>query len=401
MHGRLPLLLALACVAVTCTALAADWPQFRGPNADGIAPDTGLNKDWAQKPPKVLWRLPLGDGGYAGPSVAKGLVYVIDHEGKQDIVRALKLDTGEEVWRFAYDDTDRNNYGFSRSTPVYSEGMLYTISRMGWVHCLKADTGEKVWAKNLIADFRGKKPQWDYSMSAAIDGDRLVLMPGGDGGSLLVLNKATGDKILSGGNNDVPGYSTPTVATIDGRKQYLLFTAANAIGCDAADGKLLWSYPWKTSYDVNAAQLMVIGSYVFLTSGYKHGCALLKVGPEGATAVWSNTEIQAQFNSPVVYKGYLYAITDPGDMVCVNPQDGSCVWRQKGFEKGGLIVADGCLIGMNGKAGDLVMAKAVPDGYQELSRLVPLGGQSWTAPVLSDGRLIVRNTKEIACLDLR
>ncbi|MCE5216823.1 PQQ-binding-like beta-propeller repeat protein, partial [bacterium] len=196
MHGRLPLLLALACVAATCTALAADWPQFRGPNADGIAPDTGLNKDWAQKPPKVLWRLPLGDGGYAGPSVAKGLVYVIDHEGKQDIVRALKLDTGEEAWRFAYDDTDRNNYGFSRSTPVYSDGMLYTISRMGWVHCLKADTGEKVWAKNLIADFHGKKPQWDYSMSAKIDGDRLIVMPGGDGGSLLVLNKATGEKIL-------------------------------------------------------------------------------------------------------------------------------------------------------------------------------------------------------------
>lgn len=394
----------LFCVFVTLAAscvLAADWPQYQGPGRDCISPEIGINKDWNARPPKLLWRIPLGDNGFAGPSVAGGRVFIIDHAGDQDIVRALKLDTGEEVWRTAYKDTDRDNYGFARATPAFSDGRLYTISRMGWVVCLDANTGEKLWAKNLVSDFGGKKPQWDYSMSAVVDGDRLVLSPGGAGGSLLVLNKITGEKLFSGGSDDVAGYATPTWAILDGRKQYIVFTGVSLVGHDGETGRMLWRFPWKTDWDVNAATPIVMGDTVFIASGYKHGCALLKFSSDSVSQVWSNKEFQPHFNTPVLVDGLLYGITDPGDMVCLEPKTGKTLWRHGGFEKGGVVYVDGTIIGMNGRAGDVVMVQATPDGYRELGRIVPLGGQSWTAPIVADGKLIIRNRKEMACLDLK
>jgi outer membrane protein assembly factor BamB len=380
---------------------AADWPQYQGPDRNCISPETGINKDWKARPPKMLWRLPLGDNGYAGPSAAGGKVFIIDHAGDQDIVRALKLDTGEEIWRFAYTDTDRDNYGFARSTPAFSDGRLYTLSRMGWVHCLNAETGEKLWVKNLVRDFNGKRPQWDYSMSPVVDGDRLILSPGGAGGSLLVLNKVTGEKLFSGGSDDIPGYSTPTWTVLNGKKQYLVFTGVSLVSHDADTGAMLWRYPWKTDWDVNAATPIVMEDTVFICSGYKRGCALLKFSADQVSEVWSNKEFQPHFNTPVLVNGLLYGITDPGDMVCLDPKTGRCLWRQRGFEKGGVVYVDGTIIGINGKAGDVVMVEATPDRYKELGRIVPLGGQSWTAPIIADGKLIVRNRKEMACLDLR
>jgi outer membrane protein assembly factor BamB len=396
---RLVLCAVLALAAPL--ALAADWPQYQGPGRDSISAETGLNKDWNARPPQLLWRIPLGDNGFAGPSVVGGKLFIVDHAGDQDIVRALKLETGEEIWRTGYTDTSRDNYGFSRCTPTYSDGRLYTISRMGWVVCLNAETGEKLWAKNLVSDFNGKRPQWDYSMSAPVDGDRLILSPGGAGGTLLVLNKLTGEKLFSGGSDDVAGYSTPTWAVLDGKKQYIVFTGVSLVGHDGETGNMLWRYPWKTEWDVNAATPIVMGDTVFIASGYKHGCALLRFTADSVSEIWSNKEIQPHFNTPVLVDGLLYGITDPGDMVCLDPKTGATLWRQKGFEKGGCIYVDGTIIGMNGKGGDVVMVQATPEAYKELGRINPLGGQSWTAPIVADGKLIVRNRKEIACLDLK
>ncbi len=393
--------LAVLLMGLTASLFAGDWPRWRGPNADGMSPETGINKDWAQKPPKLLWQIPMGDDGYAGPSVANGKVFVIDHQGETEIVRALDIADGSDVWRFPYPDNSKNNRGFGRTTPVVDGNKVYTLGRLGWLHCLDVKTGTRVWARNIIADFKGKRPQWALAMSPLIDGDRLITCPGGPDAAVVALDKHTGRTIWQGGGSDKPGYATPVVATLGGKKQYVVFSAVNLIGVDADNGSLLWQVPWKTSYDVNAATPIVSGNSIFITSGYKHGCALVKISGSNARIVWENKEIQSQFSTPILVDGYLYGTTDPGRLVCLELATGKVRWAQKGFEKGGIIGIDGTIIAVDGKKGDVVMVNLTPESYQELGRIKPLGGQSWTAPIVADGKLFVRNKAALACLDLK
>lgn len=397
----LTLIAVLLTLTLAVAALAADWPCFMGPNHNGISSETGLNKNWAAKAPAVLWQAPLSDKGFAGPSVADGKVFIVDHVGAQDIVRAFDFETGKELWSYPYADTAKENYGFARCTPSYSDGKLYTLGRLGQLICLDAKTGKAVWGKNIINDFGGQHPQWDYAGSVLIDGNKAIVCTGSANGSVACFNKNTGDTIWTGGNADAAGYSTPVPATILGQKQYVVFTAASVIGVNADTGKLLWSFPWTTKYGVNAPQPIVEGNFVFVTSGYASGCALYEITAQGPQQRWANQKISSHFNSPIFYNGYLYSDSDPGNLVCMSPQNGQPAWTQGGFEKGGLIIADGVIMMLTGNAGDLVMAKAVPDGYQELGRIKPLGGQSWTAPILANGRLIIRNKDGMACLDMR
>ncbi|MDH7571487.1 MAG: PQQ-binding-like beta-propeller repeat protein, partial [Armatimonadota bacterium] len=158
---RLVVILASTMALVAGPLRAADWPRFLGPNGTGISPEKGINKNWKVKPPRVLWQVPLGDNGFAGPAVAGGRVYIVDHEGENDVVRALSLATGKEAWRFSYRDTARENYGFARATPTVIGGAVYTLSRLGLLHCLDAATGKKKWAVDIIQTFNGKRPEWD------------------------------------------------------------------------------------------------------------------------------------------------------------------------------------------------------------------------------------------------
>ncbi len=392
---------AAAAQSQTPTTGGGDWPRFLGPKGDGISTETGINKNWAAKPPKPLWKVDLSDNGYAGPAVAGGKVFIIDHRGSQDIVRALDLKTGSEVWAFPYEDTSGANYGYARSTPTISGGKVYTISRLGVVHCLDAAGGKKIWSRDVCADFGSQRPSWDLAGSPVIDGDRVVLAPGGRNAAIVALNKETGATVMQGGGDTQTGYATPVVATINGVKQYITFAAKAVIGVAAASGAKLWSAPWETSYDVNAATPIVIGNSVFITSGYGKGCALVDVAQSGATIRWQSRDLVARFNTPVLWKGMIYGIGEPGNMVCLDPMSGQTKWKQSGFEWGGLVLVDGVLIGLDGRTGACVMVKASPDSYQELGRFTPLGGQSWTAPIIAQGRLIVRNLKAIACFDLK
>jgi len=409
--SQMILFIACFCLALAlCSCLSSpvqaygEWPQFLGPNANGFSPEKGINKDWTKKPPAVLWKFEMSDGGYAGPSVADGKVFIVDHKEKKDIVRALDLQTGTEVWNFAYDEAIGNNYGFTRCTPVYNNGKVYTVSRVGMVHCLDAKTGAKVWVKNIITDFGGQRPQWDLSMSALVDGDKVILCPGGKDAAVVALNKDTGATIWKGGGSDMPGYATPVVGIVDGKRQYLVFTGHALIGVNPDNGQLLWSAPWETGCNVNAAAPIITGpNTIFITSGYGHGCELIEVKDNKVTTRWENKNIEAHFNSALLVGNYVYGKSDfsKGNLVCVNLANGEATWKKDGFEKGGLIGVDGVYIIMNGRGGDVALANLTPAGYQELGRITPLGGQSWTAPILADKKLIIRNTKTLACIDLK
>ena len=392
-------------LAAAGLCLGADWPGWRGPNRDAISPDTGINKDWNANAPKELWRVKVGDLGHAGPAVADGKVFILDHKGSEDIVRAIDLSTGKDVWKTRYEDASKQNYGFSRATPLVENGKVCTVSFNGNVHCLDAKDGKILWKKSLVGDFGGRAPQWMFAMSPVIDGEKLILVTGATGGDVIAVNKDTGDVLWKGGGGDLPGYSTPVVATLAGKRQYLVFMANALTGVDAADGKRLWKFQWQTEYDVNAATPIVVGDdSVFITSGYNRGCALVKVTADAATKVWENKNIKSHFNSPVLSGGYLYGTSDPGDLVCLDAKTGNVVWKQDGFEKGGLLAIDGVIIAQDGRRGTLVMCELSPKGYKELGRInaFPKCRQrAWAPPIVADKKLIARDMSELVCYDLK
>ena len=252
-RGRVPAF-AVAVAAATACAMAleqtaqrgADWPRFRGPNNDGISPETGVNRDWAAKPPQLLWKAALTDGGYAGPSVSNGMVFIIDHDGSQDIVRALRLTNGEEIWRYAYADGDRPNFGFARATPTVDGPRVYTQSRFGKVHCLEAATGKLIWMRDVVKDFSGQLPRWELAVSPLVDGNKLIVQPGGAGAAVVALDKMTGKTIWKGAGDAPAGYASPVIATIGGKRQIVTTDANGALGVDPETGKLLWHFPWPT-----------------------------------------------------------------------------------------------------------------------------------------------------------
>lgn len=396
---RLFILLLAACALAA--AFAADWPRFLGPNGNGIAPDTGINKNWNQKPPKELWRVDLTDNGYAGPAVARGKVLILDHQEGKDILRMLDLATGQENGRFSYDEPSRENYGYGRGTPLIAGGRIYTVSYSGIVICLDWKTGKEAWRRNMVQDFGGRVPQWGYSWSMIIDDNKLIVQPGGPNAAVAALNPETGATIWAGAGSDVCGYATPVVATINGAKQYVIFSTGGLMGVDPAKGSRLWFYPWKTGCDVNAATPIVLGNNVFITSDYGHGSAYVNVTAMGAATGWSNTTVMSRFSTPLYVDGYCYTTCEANKLTCLDPKTGDISWQQPGFGWGALCGVDGTFIVVDGNNGDVVMFEQNAKAYKELGRIRPLGGQSWTAPIIADGKLLVRNKKTLVCLDLK
>lgn len=390
-----------ANAAVAPSSTKGNWPCFLGPNRNGFSADAGDLQSWQSAQPAQLWNITMSDNGHSGPSVADGRLYIIDHSGEQDIVRAVDITNGKDLWTFPYPENAREDNGNARTTPTFDNGKLYILSRSGSLFCLDAAKGTKIWARNIQKEFNGRLPQWHYASSPVVDGNKLIIIPGGPNACVAALDKNTGKTIWQGGGSDMDGYGAPVIATINGQKQYVVFTAKNVIGVDANGGRVLWSYPWQTSYDVNAATPVVMGNAVFITSGYGTGCAMLDITAGGAKLRWRNKEMQSHFSTPLAYQGNIYGTTDPGDLVCLDGKTGRALWRQNGFEKGGVVGVGNKLIAMNGGGGDLVLCELSPAGYKELGRINPLGGKSWTAPIATAGMLIVRNQRSLVCLSLK
>lgn len=214
--------LILTFLLVSAGAFAADWPHYLGPERNGIAPDTDINKNWDENPPQELWRIEMHDEGYSGPAVADGKVFIHDHQGSKDIIRALDVNSGEEVWRYSYSGASEPNRGYTRATPTYDEGRLYTLGRLGHIHCLDAADGSVIWSMNIQEEFDGNRPKWGYSASPYIDGDTLILLPGGSSAPVVALDKKTGETQWSGGANGMAGYATPVKAQLQGMEQYVI-----------------------------------------------------------------------------------------------------------------------------------------------------------------------------------
>jgi outer membrane protein assembly factor BamB len=387
---------------------AEDWPNYRGSNYDGISLEQGWSVDWPSDGPEVLWRAKVGTG-FSSFSVADGRVYTMGNSGKstnQDSVYCFDAVTGRELWRYTYDQKLDPKYyeGGPSATPTVAGGRVYTVSKTGRLLCLGAADGTLIWEKfvpGLVEEKEGKEPKmptWGYSGSVLVVGDRLYLNVGTYGVAL----DLEGNLVWSTGS-EASGYSTHVPVEMGGRKQLVVFAAEEVASVDPADGKRLWSHKWKTSYDVNAADPIVRGSDVFVSSGYGTGGALVRVKGGQAEQVWFGKDIMRNHHNNCVLVGdYLYGFDGDkdSDLKCVDFATGEVKWSHNGLGKGALMVADGKLV-INSEMGELVIAAADPSGFKVLAQAQILGKKCWSAPVLANGRVYMRNDGgDVACVDL-
>ena len=401
-HLKARVSMAVASCLLAGTALAADWPQFRGPNRDGISRETGLLRSWPAGGPEVLWKIPLGEG-YSHLAVSKGRLFTLYGEGANDYAAAWDAATGKQLWKVPLGRKFVNDQGNGpRSTPTVDGDMVYALTATGRLAALSSADGKRVWEHDLGAEFDAEAPQWGVSTSPLVEGNLLLVDAGGSGGkSLIAFDKKTG-RVVWASQREVAGYSAPIAITVGGVRQVIFFTGRAVLSVSPRDGRLFWRVPWKTNWDVNAAApVFVPPDRLYVSSGYGTGGALFKIevkgGRVGAEEVWRSRKMKNQFSSSVFHGGHIYGF-DNSVLKCIDAATGEEKWKESGFGHGSLILADGHLVVLS-ERGKLSLVEATPAGYREKGSSQVLSGKCWTAPTLADGRLYLRNEEEMLALD--
>lgn len=404
---------ALAQAKLTqSTATVNEWPQWRGPLRDGRA-SSPFRTNWNDQPPKEVWRHPIG-GGYSSLAYANGKLYTQDRQPKEERVLCLDPQTGKELWvhRYPVDYQTTNYYEGPRATPTIHEGRIYTVGATGQFLCLAEPSAagqppQLLWQHDLLKEFAAPLPEWGIASSPLIEGNLVIVQPGGKQGSVAAFDKVTG-KLAWAQGSDPNGYSSPVAVDLGGRRQIVAFTGSRMVGLDPAGGQELWSYPWSTSFNANIATPIVVENFVFLSSGYNAGCALLEIAGSGGSwtakpvYVHKNRLMRNHHSSCVLVDGNLYGYDcGPNLITCVDLRKGEKRWAAREFSKGCVLYASGHLILLT-EDGELGLMEAKPEAGKVLGRLRVFDEPKvWALPTLVEGRLYLRSNKEVVCLDVR
>ena len=396
----------VAVVTTTFLLHAEDWPRWRGPDLNGISKETNWTAGWPREGPKQLWKADVGIG-FSSVAVANGRAFTMGNRDERDTVYCFNAETGALVWKHTYPCIlDPRFYeGGTSATPTVDGERVYTISKRGDLFCFAAATGKIQWQKNLIKELGLQLPAndqdnwWGFAGSPLVRGDLLLLNAASDG---IALNKSDGTIVWSNGKG-LSGYSTPVPFKQNGKELIFLAAAESIVAVADQSGKVLWRYPWKTAYNVNAPDPIMSGDKVFISS-YRHGCALLQMKGDDVEKVYENRNINNHLNSCVLIDGFLYGIDGDagyaGGLTCIEFQTGALKWSEKSIGTGALMAAGNRLI-VQGAKGELIIAEASAEGFKPLARAQVLGGKCWTVPVLSNGRIYCRNSKgDLVCLDV-
>jgi len=393
--------------------LSGNWPQFRGPKRDGIALEpTRLALDWKTSPPRELWSLDVGEG-YAGVAIRDGRVYLLDyeHDAKQSALRCLSLADGREIWRFAYPQTIKRNHGMTRTVPAVADKFVVAFDSKCNVACLDATNGELKWSVSLVREFGAIVPEWYAGQCPLIDGDRVVLAPGGKDALLLALDLATGKPLWQTPNPHDWKMTHSSIMPMDfaGRHQFVYCTSKGVVGIDAKDGALLWeTTDWKISIATVPSPLPLPDGKIFLTGGYGAGSLMLQLVAENgkltpkplfklAPEVFGATQ-----HTPIFKDGYLYGARADGRFVCLG-LDGKVIWSSgsgETFGLGSFIAAGDSILALN-DSGKLRCLEASPSRFNLLGETQPLSGrESWAPMALAGNRLLLRDLTHLVCLEI-
>lgn len=389
---------------------AEDWPQWRGPLRDGVSRETGLLNAWPEGGPSRIWHSNLAGIGYAGLSVADGRLFTMGARNDTEYLLAFDSATGRELWAAEMGPVFRNSWGDGpRGTPTAAGSRVYALGADGTLICASATDGAVQWTRHM-AQLGGKVPTWGYSESVLVDDGRVICTPGGAQGALAALDADDGRLLWRSTEfTDAAQYVSPLAILHGGLRQYLQLTLHKLASVAADDGRLVWSIDWPGRTAVIPTPIFSDG-LVYATAGYNVGCKLLRIAPEARPdELYANTVMVNHHGGVVLFEGHLYGYSDRHGWVCQNLLSGEAVWSERGaLGKGSLVLADGKLYCLSERDGVLVLADASPAGWTERARftLQPQSEQRsrrggiWTHPVVSHGRLYLRDQELIYCYDV-
>jgi outer membrane protein assembly factor BamB len=430
-------------LAPSATVFADDWPQWLGTQRDAVWRETRIVEKLPADGPPVRWRTPIG-GGYAGPAVAKGRVYVTDRQMSEgasnpsdpfqrgtipgtERVFCLNETDGKILWQHTYDCP----YGLSypagpRATPVVSGGKVYTLGAEGHLFCLEAATGKVIWSRDFKKDFGIATPLWGFSAHPLLDGNKLICLAGGEGSTVVAFDKDSGKELWRALAAKEPGYCPPMIFEAGGKRQLIVWHPESVNSLDPETGQVYWSQPCKIRSGMTIATPRKMGDLLYLTCFYNGSTMLrLDTNKPAATEVWASKKVSEKdtdalhstMSTPFLEDGFIYGVCSYGQLRCLKADSGERVWETlKATTPDGeemrwanaFIVKNGDRFFLFNEKGDLIIAKLSPSGYEEISRAhvleptntMPGRAVVWSHPAFANRCMFARNDKEIICVDL-
>jgi len=389
---------------------AADWPQYLGPNRDGVYPGEALTRAWPSDGPKVLWRKRNISAGMSGVVVAKGRAILFHEVNRYDTIECLDAKTGKTLWENNYASSFAAGYGSAagpRATPAIVGDRVYTMGGQGIVVCTDFATGKTVWKVDTQKSYRASDGFFGMACSPLVEGNAVLLNIGGEAGAGIVALDKNSGKLLWKTLDDEASYSSPVMAKLHGKRRAVFFTRTGLAVVDPANGKIDFQNRWRARIQasVNAAAPLVVGELIFVTSSYNTGALVVNAAADGYKAAWSNdTSLSSQYASVMHRGGFIYGTHGRADVPpvpalrCVELATGKVRWSVDDFGDCMMLLSGDRLLALM-ESGELVLGQATPAGWREISRAQVVGSGARSQPALADGRLYVRDRNQLVCLD--
>ena len=384
-------------------SVAGDYPQFLGATRNGAVAGVRIADDWAARPPKQVWRRPIG-AGWSGFAVSGGVAVTQEQRGNREMVVAYSLADGSPRWSHG----DEAHYESTiagegpRATPTISRGRVFTLGSTGLLNCLDLETGKPIWRRDIAADNDSPPPDFGRSSSPLVVDDLVIVSAGGPSGrSLVAYQRESGEPAWRAGD-DLASYSSPIVATLAGVRQIVVLNQSSVAGHDPATGRVLWNHPWPRTAPTVAIPLVVSENRVLLSAGYGVGSRLLQISRDGDavnhTLVWESPRLKAKFANPVLHDGFVYGLDD-GVLVCLDLATGERRWKSGRYGHGQTLLVANRLI-VQTEDGELILVEASPETHREIARFTVFQQKTWNPPALAGRYLLLRTDTEAVCYEL-
>lgn len=403
-------------------AARGDWPQWHGPKRDNVSTATGLSRQWGPNGPELAWQASGLGLGFSSLAITNGRIFTMGDHGAEQFIEALDAKTGKMLWKTKVGPSHEDEYGGPRSTPTVDGALLYAVGTEGDLVCLDTATGKEVWRRSLPKDFGGRMmSDWKFSESPLVDGDRVIVTPGAREATLVALDKKSGKEVwrtatpdLGPGGRDGAAYSSVVISNGGGVKQYVQLLGRGVIGVRASDGKFLWNYNRVANQVANIATPLVSGDYVFASTGYQTGAALLKLTKSGdgvtaTEAYWLDGKTFQNHHGGYVLVGqHIYGGHGHrrGAPICIDLASGKVMWggegtRNEGTGSAAVTTADNLLY-FRYEDGTMMLIEASPEGYKPKGhfKIPGVSRPSWAHPVVLDGKLYLREDDKLLVYDV-
>jgi outer membrane protein assembly factor BamB len=398
--------IALAMLIAAPHTHADAWPQWRGPNADGISKETGLLETWP-KTFRPLWTADVGQG-FAGPVAKDGRAYCFSLIDNRDTLTCYDANTGKAIWSESYDGGWTGNYPGTRATPTIEGDRIYTYGGGSDLVARELKTGKMLWRVNVLKESGANALGWAQASNPLIDGNTIYVQNGTGGRVAVGVDKNTVQFAWRAQAHASGSYSHPIMADVQGRKQLVAFASEGPIGIDPVNGRTIWKQEWGNSVQVSASDPIYRDGNLFVTSAYGKGSAMFQLTPKGAKKMWENADVEGRFQPSILDGDYLY-VNSEGTLKCLKWPQRNVVWSTRRQDTnllgiGGSILRFGkdrmILLSQSGR---LTLARVSPQGFEQLASVpdVVEGSEVWAAPAISDGKLFLKGQNELVCIDIK